>query len=36
MDQNLNEPVGYVVPLHFSPKRKGWISKRLGSSAAGI
>ena len=26
MDQNLNEPVAYVLPLHFSATRKGWIS----------
>ncbi len=26
LDANLNEPVGYVLPLHFSHRRKGWIS----------
>jgi len=26
LDQNLNEPVGFVLPLHFSYKRKNWIS----------
>jgi len=28
MDKNLNAPVGYVLPLHFSPTRKGWISNK--------
>ncbi len=26
MDQQLKDPVAYVLPLHFSPTRKGWIS----------
>ena len=28
MDKDLNTPVGFVLPLHFSPTRKGWISNR--------
>ncbi len=28
MDNNLNEPVGYVLPLHFSHRRRRWISNR--------
>jgi len=28
MDQNLNAPVGYVLPLHFSHRRRRWISNR--------
>jgi uncharacterized protein (DUF2126 family)/transglutaminase-like putative cysteine protease len=28
MNRNLNEPVGYVLPLHYSPRRKRWISNR--------
>lgn len=26
LDKNLNEPVGYVLPLHYSHRRKRWIS----------
>ncbi len=26
MDKDLNEPVGYALPLHYSIRRKGWIS----------
>lgn len=26
IDQNLNAPVGYVLPLHYSHRRKRWIS----------
>ena len=25
-DQNLNDPVGFVLPLHFSHRRRRWIS----------
>lgn len=28
MDQNLNAPVGYVLPLQFSHRRHRWISNR--------
>lgn len=28
MDKNLNEPVGFVLPLHYSHRRKRWISNR--------
>jgi uncharacterized protein (DUF2126 family) len=28
MDAHLKEPVAYVLPLHFSPTRKSWISNR--------
>ena len=28
MDTNLNAPVGYVLPLHFSHRRRRWISNR--------
>jgi len=28
MDKSLNQPVGSVLPLHFSLKRKGWISNK--------
>jgi uncharacterized protein (DUF2126 family) len=28
MDSNLNAPVGYALPLHFSPTRGRWISNR--------
>ena len=28
MDQHLNTPVGYVLPLHFSHRRHRWISNR--------
>ncbi|HEY5626787.1 MAG TPA: transglutaminase family protein, partial [Nitrospira sp.] len=28
MDKNLNAPVGFVLPLHFSHRRKRWISNR--------
>lgn len=28
MDQNLNAPVGYVLPLHFSHRRQRWMSNR--------
>jgi uncharacterized protein (DUF2126 family) len=28
MDQDLNEPVGFVLPLHFSHRRGRWISNR--------
>jgi len=28
IDQNLNEPVGYVLPLHYSHRRKRWISNK--------
>ncbi len=27
-DSHINEPVGYVLPLYFSPKRGRWISNR--------
>lgn len=26
MDKNLNKPVGYVLPIHYSPTRNRWIS----------
>lgn len=26
MDKDLNAPVGFVLPLHYSHRRKGWIS----------
>ncbi|MDB2414877.1 transglutaminase family protein [Rickettsiales bacterium] len=28
MDKNLNKPVGYVLPLHYSHRRKSWISNK--------
>ena len=28
LDEQLNDPVAYVLPLHFSRTRKGWISNR--------
>lgn len=28
MDQDLNKPVGYVLPLHYSHRRKRWISNK--------
>lgn len=28
MDKDLNAPVGFVLPLHFSHRRKRWISNR--------
>lgn len=28
MDANLNEPVGYILPLHYSHRRKRWISNK--------
>jgi len=28
MDKDLGEPVGYVLPLYFSPKRERWISTK--------
>ncbi len=28
MDKNLNEPVAYVLPLHYSHNRKCWISNK--------
>ncbi len=28
MSQHLNQPVGYVLPLHFSYQQKRWISNR--------
>ena len=28
MDKDLNAPVGYALPIHFSPTRKNWISNR--------
>lgn len=28
MEDNLNAPVGYALPLHFSHRRKRWISNR--------
>ncbi len=28
MDQDLNDPVGYVLPLHYSHRRHRWISNK--------
>lgn len=28
MDKNLNEPVGFALPLHYSHRRNRWISNR--------
>jgi uncharacterized protein (DUF2126 family)/transglutaminase-like putative cysteine protease len=28
LEAKLDQPSGYVLPLHFSPRRKGWISNR--------
>ncbi len=28
MEQNLNRPVGYALPLHYSQRRQQWISNR--------
>ncbi len=28
MDQNLNEPVGFALPLHYSHRRNRWISNK--------
>lgn len=27
-DRHINEPVGYVLPLYYSPKRERWVSNR--------
>jgi uncharacterized protein (DUF2126 family) len=28
LENNLNAPIGYVLPLHYSHRRQGWISNR--------
>ena len=28
LDKNLNQELGYVLPLHFSPRRQRWISNK--------
>lgn len=36
MDKNLNEPVGFVLPLHYSHHRKCWISNKWEFRSAGM
>ena len=34
MDRNLNEPVGFILPLHYSHRRNQWISNRWAFKSA--